>query len=55
MRLLQIRGVTAQDSYGNIVHGDQVIENFLGMNGTYLVTRTEYGTNAVKIKPETVR
>lgn len=46
------RGVHCMD--GKIVYGAEVIDQFKGMPGTWLVTQTDDGYEATKVEPETV-
>lgn len=39
---------------GKIVYGSEVIDQFMGMPGTWLVTKNDSGYEATKVEPETI-
>lgn len=46
------RGVHCMD--GKIVYGAEVIDQFMEMPGTWLVTKNDSGYEATKVEPETI-
>lgn len=50
--IVMYRGVHCMD--GKIVYGAEVIDQFKGMPGTWLVTKNDSGYEAAKVEPETI-